>query len=286
MDAFSEFLKKEAERLQTCWAAFLSPFKELKLPRPSIYAEEFSRVEKLSPKEKKHVLASLLEETREILSWLLTQKEIREAVAVKGRLTDLEEILTHIKELEEQVYYLREELLRDELTKLWNRRALNIFFPEILDKIAHGKKLYIMVFLDLCDLKKINDYYGHNIGDRIIIQAAKRLRVFTKRVDVPVRIGGDEFILLLAAHSLERAEPFLKELVSEPIRLPYKETVIEAFLACGATDILGEDTLESCLHRADLAMYRHKIQLKDWLKKGKKGAFPSPILLRALCKNL
>ncbi len=281
-----DFLKKEADRLRTCWAAFLAPLKECRLPLPEVYREAFERLAEEPPENQRHLLAELLRDTREILSWLLSQGEIKEIITGKGRLAELEALLNRLRELEDQVYYLREELLRDDLTKLWNRRALSIFFPQIVKEICQGKQLYILVFMDLCDLKMINDRYGHTVGDQVLIQMAKRLQAFTKRVDVPARLGGDEFVLLLATHSLEKAKPFLQEFVSEPLIFRCQQEAIEIYLACGATDILGEDTLESCLHRADLAMYKHKTQLKAWLQEGQKGPFPEPVLFRALSKDL
>jgi len=282
MDALSEFLEREAEKLKTCWVAFLAPFRQLKLPLPPRYAEEFERVKALPREEKEAALLKILRETRQVLNWLLSQEDIRDVVATKGRLADLEEIANRLAELESQVDYLREELLRDHLTKLWNRRALSIFFPEIIKRITEGKELYILVFLDICDFKEVNDFYGHQAGDRVLVKTAKRLRDFTKGIDVPVRLGGDEFVLLLATHSLDKAEPFLLELTAAPIEIEG----LEKYLACGATDILGSDSLESCLHRADLAMYKHKSQIKAWLKGGRQGPFPPPVLLRAYCKDI
>ena len=285
MDLFEEFLEKEAERLRTCWTAFLSPLKEKILPLPPRYAQEFQRAEKLPPEEKKNLLADLVRETREVLEWLIAQGEVREILEKAERFKALEEIMLRLSELEEQIDYLREELLRDELTRLWNRRALQIFFPEILKRIGGGREIYILAFLDLCDLKKINDRFGHQMGDRFLVQAARRLRAFTKRVDVPVRIGGDEFCLFLAAPSVEKAEPFLRDLTAAPISLQIEGQEIGIYFACGATDVLGQDTLESCLHRADLAMYKHKTLLKEWLSSGAKGPPPRPVLFRAFSRD-
>ncbi|HFC97270.1 MAG TPA: GGDEF domain-containing protein [Thermosulfurimonas dismutans] len=281
-DAFSEFLEREADRLRTCWAAFLSPFREQQLPLPPRYAEEFRKYEPLSPGEKKNTLVEILRETREVLNWLLLHVDIRDKLAQEGRLGALEELLHRLEELERQVDYLREELLRDPLTGLWNRRALNIFFPEVIRRITEGRELYVMVFLDIYGFKEVNHRYGHQAGDQVLIRVANRLRTLTKRVDMPVRIGGDEFILLLAAPSLDRVAPFLLELAGTPIRIED----LEKYLACGATDILGTDTLESCLHRADLAMYKHKLLLRDWLAQGGEGPFPTPVLLRAYSRDM
>ncbi len=281
MDILSEFLEKETERLHTCWLAFLAPFRELKLPVPARYAEEFEKAQKLPSKKKESLLLSLLRETREVLNWLLSQQDLRDLVATKGRLVEIEDVINRLMELENQVDYLREELLRDELTKVWNRRALNVFFPEIVRRITEGKELYVLVFLDICDFKEVNDLYGHQMGDRLLVKTARRLKNFTKGVDVPIRLGGDEFVLLLATHSLEKAEPFLMELVSTPVEIEG----LKKYLACGATDILVSDSLESCLHRADLAMYKHKSRIKAWFKEGCKDPFPPPVLLRAYCKE-
>jgi len=286
MDLFEEFLEKEAERLRTCWTAFLAPLKEHLLPLPPRYATEFEKMAQLPAEEKKNLLTDLVRETREILEWLLSHGEVREVLERTERFKALEEIVARLTELEEQIDYLREELLRDELTKLWNRRALQVFFPEILKRIINGRDLYILAFLDLCNFKEINDCFGHQIGDRFLIQAARRLRAFTKRVDVPVRLGGDEFCLFLAAPSVEKAEPFLRELTATPLSLRIEGKEVRVYFACGATDVLGEDTLETCLQRADLAMYNHKTLLKEWLASGAKESPPRPVLFRAFSRDI
>ncbi|MBX6422546.1 GGDEF domain-containing protein [Thermosulfurimonas sp. F29] len=231
----------------------------------------------MSPEKKKAALLTVLRETREIISWLLSQADLREVVARKGRLGEIEALAQRLFEIENEVDYLKEELLRDDLTKLWNRRALRVFFPEILRRITQGKETYLAVFLDICDFREVNDLYGHRAGDKILLKVARRLREWAKGKDVPVRLGGDEFVFLLAVPTLEEVPSMLLKLSSPPVEIHG----LKKYLACGATDILASDSLESCLHRADMAMYKHKMLLKSWLQEGRRGPLPLPVFFRA-----
>ncbi len=274
-----DFLQKEQEKLKSAWMAFLRPLSRFVVPVPPIYQEEFERASKIPPQEKSAAIMDLLPRTRKVLSWLLETSAVREQLPAE-RLYEIEKTLKRLKALEEQVSFLNQELLKDELTDLWNKRALKIFFPEVQKRIIEQGTLYVLVYLDICGLKRINDAYGHHVGDKLIKASAKRLKLFTKGMDIVIRLYGDEFVILLAIQSLEGISHFLHSLVSEPIIIQVNGDAIKSYFSCGFTDILVKDTLEGVLRRADKAMYKHKEKVKEWLK-NPQGKFPKPILERA-----
>ncbi len=274
-----DFLKREQEKLKAAWMAFLRPLSRFVVPVPSIYKEEFEKALKVSPHKKEIAIIDLLPRTRKILSFLLEKGELRQYLQ-DNNLVEIEKTLAKLRELEEQIIFLNQELLRDDLTRVWNRRALKVFFPEIKRHIAEKKTLYVLAYFDICNLKHINDTYGHSAGDIAIKAAARRLKLFTKGIDILIRLHGDEFVLLLATFSVEKVIPFLHSLVAQPLNIHYEDETLQTYFSCGVTDILANDSLEGVLKRADKAMYKHKELVKKWLE-NPEGEFPKPVLERA-----
>jgi two-component system cell cycle response regulator len=93
--------------------------------------------------------------------------------------------------------YLEEISIRDDLTKLYNRRH---FYRKLRNEFSrverYGEDLSL-VFFDIDDFKKINDTYGHAQGDKLLIQIGSLLKNLSRECDLPARVGGDEFAMLL-----------------------------------------------------------------------------------------
>jgi diguanylate cyclase (GGDEF)-like protein len=85
----------------------------------------------------------------------------------------------------------------DSLTGLPNRTLLYDRFDIALANAQRNKKIFALMSLDLDKFKDVNDTFGHDIGDRVLVAAASRLTGILRKVDTVARIGGDEFILLL-----------------------------------------------------------------------------------------
>lgn len=86
--------------------------------------------------------------------------------------------------------------LHDHLTGLPNRRLLEDRFDTILARSQRRGSKVAVFYLDLDGFKKINDQFGHKVGDGLLLEVAKRLRVSSRSSDTVARIGGDEFIVL------------------------------------------------------------------------------------------
>jgi len=134
-----------------------------------------------------------------------------------------------------------------------------------------------LLYIDLDDFKKVNDTAGHDIGDLLIIEASKRIveatrnsdltsRVTTSKEDIAARIGGDEFMVLLASiNKVDDVALICKriiELVSQPYLIGEFELIIGTSIGVTVAPIDGEDA-EMLIKNADLAMYQSKSKGKN-----------------------
>lgn len=150
----------------------------------------------------------------------------------------------------------------DMLTQLPNR---SLFADRFKQAIAHSNRnhsLLAVVFLDLDGFKPVNDRYGHEIGDQLLIEVAQRIKASIRQDDTASRLGGDEFVLLLNdISSPEHCERLIKR-IRHAIELPYvlDGDNITLSASLGITlyplDKADADTL---LRHADQAMYQAKL---------------------------
>jgi len=173
-------------------------------------------------------------------------------------LTLANETLQH--EIEERTR-MQEELQRlattDTLTGLRNRRAFNEFMElEIKRAERHGNALSLIMF-DIDDFKRINDTFGHHVGDDVLIHVAKLIGERIRASEILARWGGEEFIILLPQSNVEHAVHLAGELRErmQAHAFPGAGTVTASF---GVTRFSVGDSMDSLLQRADAAVYRAK----------------------------
>lgn len=164
---------------------------------------------------------------------------------------------------------INEELLdmshRDPLTKIFNRR----YFTEQSQKIKvfseRNKNMPIsLVILDIDDFKKINDNYGHLLGDEVIIKVARILEEELRTSDIAARFGGEEFVILLQDceinNAFKVANKIRENIQNSIISLQNNQKItFTASIGIAQFDkILDSDNLEHTLDRADKALYYSK----------------------------
>jgi diguanylate cyclase (GGDEF)-like protein/PAS domain S-box-containing protein len=162
--------------------------------------------------------------------------------------------ITERKELEKR---LLEAAMTDHLTGLYNRR----FMDEALKRekaIAdrYGVPLSL-ILMDLDNFKTINDIYGHDIGDRVLISISNLLKEKLRKTDVSARWGGEEFLILLRNTNLPQALKVaekLKNLICG-LKVPPVEDVSASF---GVVEYIKGESIDDILKRVDLALYRAK----------------------------
>lgn len=144
----------------------------------------------------------------------------------------------------------------DGLTGLANRRALEeTLAAEIARAVRFGHELSV-VLLDLDRFKETNDRHGHAAGDLLLREIGRLLRANARRGDIPARLGGEEFVVVLPETGLEGAR-----LLAERLRAGIAGRRVEALrmtVSCGVAALLPGDGPESLLAAADEALYRAK----------------------------
>ncbi|WP_413207607.1 diguanylate cyclase [Rhodospirillum sp. A1_3_36] len=162
------------------------------------------------------------------------------------------------KELEKE---LRDRAIRDPLTGLYNRRHFEALALQSMKRFRRNGEPLTVALMDIDHFKVINDTHGHVNGDRALRRLAEIIADTIREADTPGRLGGEEFGLLLPGVDLKGAHVFaerLRKAVAETsIRLPQDET-LTLTVSLGIAQIRLEDTLESLVNRADMALYAAK----------------------------
>jgi diguanylate cyclase (GGDEF)-like protein len=164
-------------------------------------------------------------------------------------LTDISAERRHMDELETAAY-------RDPLTKQFNRH----YGMRLLEQLINEKRSFILCFVDIDNLKYVNDKFGHLEGDKYILEVSSSLRGFTSDITV-CRLGGDEFMLLLENWTQERAERRCEQLRSNLIARNAEEgSLYYRSMSYGVIGVLPDNELtpSELLAAADEKMYAFK----------------------------
>ncbi len=147
----------------------------------------------------------------------------------------------------------------DPLTGLGNLRALQRQLATLLDVHKRYLNPFALLLMDIDGLKRINDSYGHQAGDRVLMQVAMSLRRSIRSVDTAARMGGDEFCVLLPQQDLKSAAKLAARLataVEEEVASP-GDPPVTLSIGVAASPEHGDDA-EALIDTADRAMYRAK----------------------------
>jgi diguanylate cyclase (GGDEF)-like protein len=162
---------------------------------------------------------------------------------------------------EEAEAQLREQAFTDSLTGLLNRHGWDQRASSLFDQARRHKTPLALILLDLDHFKRINDNLGHDTGDQVLRIMGRVLRANRRSGDLAVRMGGEEFALLLPQTSLRAAlhvEQRLRlALQEEGIQQPRLRANYSAGLALADQD---DEDLDALVSRADTALYQAKAQ--------------------------
>lgn len=151
--------------------------------------------------------------------------------------------------------------IHDSLSGLFNRHFLNKYQATVFATAKRKEYKLGILLLDLDHFKKINDTYGHSIGDMVLVETARILKTSFRKNDVAFRLGGDEFLMVM--HEIENVEDLLltKEQLfkrfEQDFHIPRYSIKIMPSIGYAIFPEDGDD-LDMLLHKADGRMYREK----------------------------
>ncbi|WP_245200139.1 diguanylate cyclase [Herbaspirillum sp. LeCh32-8] len=170
---------------------------------------------------------------------------------------------------------MRELALTDMLTSLPNRRAFSDRLPEGMMRARRAHELLALFFMDIDGFKGVNDRYGHEAGDELLIQFAQRLQSSVRDVDTVARLAGDEFVVILETLQTQQDALGVADKILNAMRAPFELThsTVHVSTSIGVAVYLpdedGEIGPEELLAMADKAMYAAKRLGKNRVEVGK-----------------
>ncbi len=215
-----------------------------------------------------------------ILAVVDTDERSRVVKALELGLNDLlpkpvdpRELLARVKtQIKHKRYidFLRENLdhslelaVTDQLTGLHNRRYMTGQLNALVNRAVRGGDAVSALMIDIDHFKKINDSFGHAVGDEVLREFAVRLASNVRAVDLPCRYGGEEFTVIMPDTRIEDAERIAERIrlhvAGSPFRVAQGEEMLSVTISIGvATTLREHDSPEALLKRADEAVYEAK----------------------------
>ncbi len=170
-------------------------------------------------------------------------------------------LLEQVMENQAVAKQLSHQADHDLLTSLPNRRSVNVYLESTYEMARIGSKQFAVFFMDLDGFKRVNDAYGHDVGDALLIEVANMFKRVLRQSDFLARQGGDEFVLVVSNY-LHRLE--LTQLAQRLIHLFAQPVVVRGIpLEIGVSIGIAEyphhgKNVKQLLHVADKAMYDSK----------------------------
>jgi len=169
-----------------------------------------------------------------------------------------------IEILQVNLAHSKQEAAIDPLTRIANRGSFDSSFEQWIQTHRENGEPFVLCMLDLDDFKRINDEYGHQIGDRVLFCAAQWLSKCVRSTDFLARYGGEEFVIMLRDVTLPQADSRFTEMLSKMAACKYafsdgnRECVIGFTASCGLAEFNLDETADELLRRADEALYSAK----------------------------
>jgi len=167
--------------------------------------------------------------------------------------------VTPQKELERRLY---QAAITDSLTGLYNRRFADEMLKQEKLTYKRYKTPFCILLIDLDNFKLVNDVYGHDVGDKVLVAVANVLKSSVRKSDIVARWGGEEFLILLRKIELEDAIKVAEKIRNAicQLKLPPVESITASI---GVSCYSGEGDVYNLVRKADLALYQAKAQGKN-----------------------
>lgn len=172
----------------------------------------------------------------------------------------IEELSRAVKSLDEELSEVKEEAQLDGLTRLYNRRA---FDSKIVEKIDKGKirgTTFTLALIDIDSFKRINDTFGHTVGDEVLKNISTFLKSYFSKGDFVARYGGEEFAVILNEGNRTLVQKVIEGTLASISKQKFNTggEKISVTASIGVASCKWHDTAESLIKRADKALYSAK----------------------------
>jgi diguanylate cyclase (GGDEF)-like protein len=239
--------------------------------------KKYTYVIMLSAKDRKQdIIAGLSSGADDYMTKPVNFLELRARLQTGKRIIDLEDKLILIQ------HQLKDMASRDSLTKLWNRGEIIKFLREELERGQREKKSVGVIMLDLDYFKKINDSFGHDIGDMALLQIVSQIKRKVRKSDKVGRYGGDEIITILPncdhAEIKSIAERLRLAVAQRGVKTELDKIPVTISAGCASSENMPQPTAEKLIRASDEALLKAKNQgrncviMENLSSKGRKNA--------------
>jgi len=205
-----------------------------------------------------------IQDTVQILGIPPEEMTARVQQAILGLMEEVDSLRRELDHTNRRLREMEDRADTDAMLPIPNRRA---FVRELNRMISFAERYgtpSTLMFIDLNDMKKINDTYGHEAGDKALFHVARILIENIRGTDVVGRLGGDEFGVILAqadeAVGAQKAQELANVINKDPLMIG--DTAVNMTLAFGTYTFRSGDQPDEALDKADKAMYENKRELK------------------------
>ncbi|MDY7032608.1 MAG: GGDEF domain-containing protein [Thermodesulfobacteriota bacterium] len=261
------FIKLEKEYFLKRDSEFKSIVELLTKAIASISTENEDFNQRIYKQTEKIEKITLLDDIKKIRTDLAQEIErMRETISEK-QLKESKEIETlsgKVSSLKAELQKVKKESLRDGLTGIYNRLAFDKYMGKLVTQKNLSRSRFSMLMLDIDDFKKINDTFGHKIGDRVLLALVQKCKGNIRREDFLARYGGEEFVIILPQASLKnamkKANAICKSVAGDKYTMSDDKGApkLTFTVSIGVSTFRKDDTADSVIVRADEALYEAK----------------------------
>lgn len=197
---------------------------------------------------------------------LVAEYDVVEMERLNAQVLELNEDLASVqrdlsrsnRKLQESEARLMTVSLTDPLTGLANRRRLMEYLKNEIERSSRYKEPFSMIMTDIDFFKKVNDEFGHGVGDEVLLEFSNLLKDQVRSVDLVVRLGGEEFIIVMPNTSLVGALSKAELLRAKTENMYFDSMQRGVTASFGVAEFLDTDDANSLLKRVDEAVYTSK----------------------------